>query len=157
LWWNSDQETSFISKLDKGIDFNSWSNLEGKKIQIDGKIVMISSCSIQPCNLTNKNGVIEIQNSMVFTIIHPKNMSLIVKIEGLDNLNRETYWFKDCGQTVLLLGPVELTVPLPTGIIFSSVDQMKKNAESRGMFLEFSDLPNSDPNDLFPMPIFNHP
>jgi hypothetical protein len=157
LWWNSDQETSFISKLDKGIDFNSWGDLEGKKIQIEGKTVMVSSCSIQPLNLLNKNGFMESQNAMVLTIIHPSNMSLMVKLEGLNNLSKETHWFKGSGQTVLVLGPVELTAPLPSSIVISSVDQMKKNAESRGMFLEFSDLPKPDINDVFPVPILNQP
>ena len=157
LWWNSDQETSFISKLDKGIDFNTWSDLEGKKIQIDGKTIMISSCCIQSCNVRNKKGFNESQNSMVISIIHPLNMSLMIKLEGLNYLNKETYWFKGSGQTVLILGPVELTAPLPSGIIFSSVDQMKKNAESRGMFLEFCDLPTPDLNDIIPKPILNLP
>jgi hypothetical protein len=157
LWWNSDQETSFLSKLDKGIDFNTWSDLEGKKVQVDGKIIMISSCCIQPCNLTNKNGFIENQNAMVVTITHPINMSLMMKLEGLNHLSKETYWFKGCGQTVLLFGPVDVTVPLPSGIVFSSVDQMKKNAESRGMFMEFNDLPKSDPNEILPVPILNLP
>jgi hypothetical protein len=118
---------------------------------------MVSSCSIQPLNLLNKNGFMESQNAMVLTIIHPSNMSLMVKLEGLNNLSKETHWFKGSGQTVLVLGPVELTAPLPSSIVISSVDQMKKNAESRGMFLEFSDLPKPDINDVFPVPILNQP
>ncbi len=157
LWWNSDQEIPFISKLDKGIDFNSWGDLEGKKLQIDGKTIMVSSCSIQPFNFVNKSGLMDSHNAMVLTIIHPSNMSLLVKVEGLNNLSKETYWFKGSGQTVLVLGPVELTAPLPSAIVFSSVDQMKKNAESRGMFLEFSNLPNPDINDVYPVPILNNP
>ena len=75
----------------------------------------------------------------------------------VNNLSKETHWFKGSGQTVLVLGPVELTAPLPSAIVFSSVDQMKKIAESRGMFLEFSNLPIPDINDVYPVPILNNP
>lgn len=158
LWWNSDQETSFLSRIDKDIDYKNWNDLERKKIQLDGKSVLISSCNQQNCYLKNKNGIIESQNALVISIIHPLNMQLSIKFEELKNVNVETHWFKNSGQTVCVLWPTAKdTIPLPTGIIFSSVDRIKKDAESRGMFLEFSNLTSPDPDAIFPGPVLSYP
>jgi len=158
LWWNSDQETSFLSRLDKDIDYKTWNDLERKKIQLDGKTVLISTCNQQDCYLKNKNGTIELQNALVINIIHPLNMQLSIKFEQLIDINVETHWFKNSGRTVCILWPTDNDIiPLPTGIIFTSVDRIKKDAESRGMFLEFSDLTSPDPDAILPGPVLTLP
>ena len=152
-WWTINQEVPFTVKLVKGIDYESWADLEGRYIDIDGKRILIKNCSLDEYPILSETGEFKKTKCFVIAITHPIDFPLILKTESVTSLNKEGHFYKGTGQTIYAFYPVGIIPPLPTSLEFIPVERIKNNAEKNGLFLDFNSLPQPDSSDFYPDPI----
>ncbi|MFN5291273.1 MAG: hypothetical protein ACK5E4_14390, partial [Planctomycetia bacterium] len=152
-WWTINQEVPFTVKLFKGSDYDSWADLEGKYIDIDGRKIRIKSCSSDSFQIKSESGEFKTEKCFIIAINHPIDFPLVLKTEGMENFHKESHFYRGAGQTSFVFYPSGLIPPIPASLHFIPVNRIKQNALSNGLFIEYESCPVPDLLDVLPDPI----
>jgi hypothetical protein len=153
-WWNPDQEAEIAGRFDRGVDFQSVSELTGRSLFVDGDEVHIESVTAEEHVVDVSEGQRARQKCLVVRVIHGVDNPVRIGVRGVPFVGQSLWQYPAVGRTTAVFWPVPAAAVGAdlTAVELISLRAFRREAEQRGFFATLSDLPPPDPADEAPRP-----
>ncbi|WP_439630160.1 hypothetical protein [Gemmata sp.] len=152
-WWNPDQEPTVASRLDRGIDFRTLSEIGGRKLFADGDPVRVLGAAVESHVVEVAPGVRERVSCLAVRVAHAPGNPVRVRVKGLAHDGTASWYYPAAGRATALFWPVDAAAAERLAAVeLVSLRALRREAEARGFTATFTDLLAPDPADTRPPP-----
>ncbi len=157
VWWSTDEMVPYAATLKRDAERSSIEDLRGAVMRAADETIYVESVSWEEHFVDTGNGRREAQPCLVVRLRHPPGQTYWAKPLGLETAGAEQRFYPSIGNYTGLFWPVtkEEANRHLHGIAIVSLQAFQRDAERLNHYLEFSDLPAPDPNDILPTPVYS--
>jgi hypothetical protein len=145
-WWAPDRPAEPDASLEFGRDFESFDDLRGKLIKVNGVDVKIESVGIEDRHVMIESNRKAIKSCLVARIAHSRETPVRLRVDAAATEGTEESLYEEAGKTMLVCWPFTRDRPISTirHIHFVLLNHFKQDAEARGFHIRLDRLGQPD-------------
>ena len=155
VWWSPERPVTPDARYLQWRDFTSVFELVGRATDLQGDQVKIESIEIEERSVEISKGRFARKPCLLIRISHASDEQYLIRTKGVEFEGWQQLSFPSAGSATAIYWPAvasEIEEEL-SSIELVSVNELKRQAESQGCFLEFDDLGTPRPDDVAQPPL----
>lgn len=153
LWWTTEGQCPASLTLSRQVDFQAISDLIGRSWRVGGELVTLNRLEVCRDMLPDSSGK-QVEQSALVVDLGCKR-PVLVAVPGVSTPGRDLRVYRKAGRCILRFWPLtkdELNAGA-RGLQITTVEDLKRTAESSEQTATFSDIPPASPNSPRPLPL----